>query len=233
MRFDTRISLPGHAGWLSNLHHLSQCEAQLLNNYPVLYIPHNPYDDDDDNQGDSILADQTYSLRISSDCSQDGHLLREVIIMNTNVIDDSDDLKWTFASLIARFHFPKSSSEGSGSPAGTTRWSWSSLSRIIDDLNDDSLHICLFITTYGYAWLTKVNTVGSGGRTSLIGNRLVVTMVQRQNQVPRTNEEAVEKKMVVELEMKEREAKTNSTFLGKQEKDLIIGCSERLMLPMF
>ena len=96
MRFDTRISLPGHAGWLSNLHHLSQCEApsQLLNNYPVLYIPLNPHDDDDDNQGDSILADQTYSLRISSDCSQNGHLLREVIIMNTNVIDkDSDDSK--------------------------------------------------------------------------------------------------------------------------------------------
>ena len=68
----------------------------------------------------------------------------------------------------------------------------------------------------------------------MIGKRLVVTMVQRQNQVPRTNKEAdVEKKRMVELEVKEREAKTNSTFLGKQEKDLIIGCSERLMLPMF
>ena len=86
----------------------------------------------------------------------------------------------------------------------------------------------IFTTHTGYAFLPKVNTLGSGGRTSLVGKRLVITMVVERNkaaarmQYSETGEEGLMK------------TKTNATtFSEKEEKDVIIGCSERLLLPVF
>ena len=86
----------------------------------------------------------------------------------------------------------------------------------------------IFTTHNGYVFLPKVNTMGSGGRTSLVGKRLVVTKVERNKAAARMqySKTAGEEKMV--------KTKTNATTSSeKEEKDLIIGCSEGLLLPVF
>ena len=86
----------------------------------------------------------------------------------------------------------------------------------------------IFTTHNGYVFLPKVNTMGSGGRTSLVGKRLVVTMVVERNKAAARMQysETGEEKMV--------KTKTNATTSSeKEEKDLIIGCSEGLLLPVF
>ena len=86
-----------------------------------------------------------------------------------------------------------------------------------------------------------MSTVGSGGRTSMVGKRLVVTMkpVDKRHKPVDTMHKPVDKRHkpidepgarmqgVAEL------VKTNPTSLEKQDENLLIGCSEKLVMPIF
>ena len=62
----------------------------------------------------------------------------------------------------------------------------------------------------------------------MIGKRLVVTMVKRQKSVAMVKrDKAYREEVVKDL------IKGNATSLEKQENDPVIGCSDRILLPMF
>ena len=72
----------------------------------------------------------------------------------------------------------------------------------------------------------------------MIGKRLVVTMVKRQKSVAMVKREKavvmVKRQKAHQEEMvKDLINKGNATSLEKQEKDLVIGCSDRILVPMF
>ena len=81
---------------------------------------------------------------------------------------------------------------------------------------------------------SQMSTVGSGGRTSLVGKRLVVTMKpvdEMHKPVDKRykpiDEPGARMQGVAEL------VKTNPTSLEKQDENLLIGCSEKLVMPIF
>ena len=73
----------------------------------------------------------------------------------------------------------------------------------------------------------KVNTMGSGARTSLVGKRLVVTMKPLEEMHKPVD------KPVARMQGTEELVKSKVTSLEIQDNDLIIGCSEKLVMPIF
>ena len=71
----------------------------------------------------------------------------------------------------------------------------------------------------------QMSTVGSGGRTSLVGKRLVVTMKPVDKMHKPVDKPATR--------VQEELMKSNATSLEKQDSNLIIGCSEKLVMPIF
>ena len=70
--------------------------------------------------------------------------------------------------------------------------------------------------------------MGSGGRISLIGKRLLVRMVKRQKSMAMVKREKAHKEEMVKDLMR-----GNATYLEEQERYLIIGCSDKILLTMF
>ena len=72
-----------------------------------------------------------------------------------------------------------------------------------------------------------MSTVGSGGRTSMVGKRLVVTMKPLEEMHKPVD------KPVARMQGTEELVKSKVTSLEIQDNDLIIGCSEKLVMPIF
>ena len=81
---------------------------------------------------------------------------------------------------------------------------------------------------------SQMSTVGSDGRKSLVGKRIVVTMkpvdemhkpVDKRHKP--VDEHDARMQGVGEL------PKTNTTSSEKQDNKLIIGCSEKIVMPIF
>ena len=72
-----------------------------------------------------------------------------------------------------------------------------------------------------------MSTVGSDGRKSLVGKRIVVTMKPVDEMHKPVDEHDARMQGVREL------PKTNTTSSEKQDNKLIIGCSEKIVMPIF
>ena len=87
----------------------------------------------------------------------------------------------------------------------------------------------------------QMNTVGSGGRASLVEKRLVVTMkpVNEMHKPVDERYKPVNKRHkpidepVARMQGVAELVKTNPTSLEKQDENLLIGCSEKLVMPIF
>ena len=71
----------------------------------------------------------------------------------------------------------------------------------------------------------------------MIGKRLVVTMVKRKKLVAMSKRQKsvamVKRQKAHQEEMVKDLIKGNASSLEKQEKDIVIGCSDRILVPMF